>query len=741
MTAVDVTSDPNARSGEVWGGLTAMLVAVPSAIAFGLVIYSPLGAAHAASGALAGILGAIALGIIAPLLGGTPRLISGPCAPAAAVMAALAAQLASRDSPLPRVETTLLLLTLVAALAGALQVVFSAIGGGTLIKYIPYPVVAGYLGSVAVLIVVSQAPRVLGLSPGTGLGAGLMSPELWRGPSVVVGLVTIGLTMAAPTITRAVPPAILGLAGGITAYFGLGLLHPELLSLSGNALVIGPIGSAGDVRVRTIVDRWTAIARLESSDLRAIVIPALTLAVLLSIDTLKSCIAVDALTGSRHRSNPELRGQGIGNLASAIIGGIPGAGQMGATLVNITSGGKTRLSSVLEGVFAVLAFLLFGRVVAWVPIAALAGILIVVAYRMVDVDLFHLVRHRSTRLDFAVVAAVVATAVATDLFIAAGVGLGLAILLFLRQQIRESVVRRTTSGRESFSRKQRLPHEIAVLEQEGAHTTICELQGSLFFGTTDQLLSHLDADLKTKRFVILDLRRVQSVDFTAAHMLAQIQARLAKREAYLLLSTMPPDMPTRQDLQTYFDQIGLQTSAGNVRVFDELDDALEWTEEQLLAEASVASSAPEVALGLNEIDLLEGLDLETLGALAHCISERSVAPDEKVFAQGDVGDDLFLIRRGTVKIMLRLAGERHHHLAAFGRGDFFGDMAFLDRAARSADAIAATATDLYVLSRDRFEAVARDHPDAARKFSTRLARVLASRLRHTDAQLRALEDS
>ena len=731
-----------ARGGDVWGGLAAMLVAVPSSIAFGLVVYSPLGAAHAAAGALAGILGAIALGIVAPLLGGTPRLISAPCAPAAAVMAALAAELAGPDSPLERGmrgDTALLLLTLVTALAGALQIAFSAIGGGTLIKYIPYPVVAGYLSSVAVLIVVSQAPRLVGLPRGVALTTGLASPGLWQWPSVVVGAVTIALTLAAPKMTRAVPAAILGLVGGVAAYFGLAAVLPALRSLDGNTLVIGSIGSAADVRIDAIADRWAAISRLEVSHVRAIVIPALTLAVLLSIDTLKSCIAVDALTGSRHRSNPELRGQGFGNLASAILGGVPGAGQMGATLVNISSGGKSRLSSVLEGVFAAAAFLLLGRVVAWVPIAALAGVLTVVAYRMVDVDVLHLLRHRSTRLDFAVVAVVVVTAVAVDLFTAAGVGLGLAILLFLRQQIRESVVRRKTLGSHTFSRKQRLAEELAVLEKKGERTTICELQGSLFFGTTDQLFTKLETDLQTQRFVILDLRRVQSIDFTAAHMLVQMQTRLAKRDAYLFFSTLPPDMPTRQDLESYFDQIGLETSSGNVRVFDELDGALEWAEEQWLAEDR-AHRAAEAPLGLTDIDLVKGVDAETLEALTRCVTERSVAADQTIFAQGDVGDDVFLIRRGAVKIMLPLAGARRHHLTTFGRGDFFGDMAFLDHAARSADAVAATATDLYVLSRDRFESVAKDHPDAARKFMTRLAGVLAARLRHTDAQLRVLED-
>jgi len=133
---------------------------------------------------------------------------------------------------------------------------------------------------------------------------------------------------------------------------------------------------------------------------------------------------------------------------------------------------------------------------------------------------------------------------------------------------------------------------------------------------------------------------------------------------------------------------------------------------------------------------------DTLAALASCVEERSYAPGQKVFQHGDTGDEIFLIRRGTVRIVLPLAGGRQHHLVTFGRGDFFGDMAFIDHAAvRSADAVALTPTDLYVILRARFDKVAVEHPFVDKKVFWRLARALALRLRQTDAELRALEES
>jgi sulfate permease, SulP family len=731
--------------GEVWGGLAAMLVALPSAIAFGLVIFSPLGPERAAQGAIAGIVGAIVMGVLSPLFGGTPRLISAPCAPAAAVLAAFAAELAGRAGTNGRAaldpDMVIFLLILVALLAGGLQLLFGAAGGGRLIKYIPYPVVAGYLSGVGALIFLGQLPRLLGLSRGTGLAAGLVSPSLWHLEGLLVGLVTMAVMVFAPRLTRAVPAPILGLAGGIATYFGLGAAHPEMLSLAHNPLVIGPIGADGGWSLAGVAARWSSVGRLGLADVQLVFVPALTLAVLLSIDTLKTCIVVDAFTSSRHDSNRELVGQGLGNVAAALAGGVPGAGTMGATLVNISSGGRTRVSSVLEGLFAAGAFGLFGALVAWVPLAALAGILIVVAFRMVDRNVFHLLAQRSTILDFGVVAAVVVTAIAKSLIAAAGVGLTLAILLFLREQVRGNVVRRKAWGNRTFSRKRRLPEEAAVLEQEGDQTAICELQGSLFFGTTDRLFTELEDDLRTRKYVILDMGRVQSVDLTATHLLDQMEARLAERDGTLIFSHLPPNLPTGQDLHAYFDQVGLVRPSRRVRVFDELDDALEWTEDRLLEKAGLLHAGEEAPLALREIGLLKGIDEEALHALVSCTEERSLAPGQAVFRLGESGDEIFLIRRGDVRIVLPLAGGRHHHLATFGRGDFFGDMAFIVPAPRSADAVAAAPTELYAISRARFDEVASLHPLLDRKIFTRLACALAMRLRQADAELRALEES
>jgi SulP family sulfate permease len=710
-------------AGDVWGGLASTLVALPSSIAFGVAVYGVLGPEAAAQGAFAGLVGALALGLVAPIFGGTDRLISAPCAPAAAVMGALAAELLLRGPSDP--DHVLALMALVGLLAGALQILFGVVGGGTLIKYIPYPVVTGYLSGVGAVIFLKQLPVLLADPRG-----------------LVVGAVTIAGMLVGSRLVTLVPGAILGLAGGLVAYFGLALRWPDLLKLTDNPLVIGPLASGGTSAVRATLSRTALLANVGWADVGAILVPSLTLAALLSIDTLKTCVVVDALTRSRHDSNREMCGQGIANIVSALLGGLPGAGTSGATLVNIASGAQTRRSAVLEGVFVLVAAVALAPLVAWTPVAALAGILVVVAWRMFDWRSFRLLRQRSTVLDFAVVAVVIVVAVGVGLVTASGVGVALAIVLFVRDQVRGSVIHRKTYGNQIFSHQRRLPAEMTVLEQLGSQTVVCELQGNLFFGTTDQLLREIDEDLKTRSHVILDLRRVRTVDYTAVHLLEQIEDRLRERGAELAFSNVPRALPTGQDLRVYFDEVGLVRPTSHIRVFNQLSDALEWAEDELLAAAGFARGGEEEpALDLRAIAFLRDRKEETVRAFAECVEERSYAPGDAVFRQGDLGDEVFFVRRGVVRILLRLSGGGEHHVATVTRGDFFGDMAFLDRGARSADAVASTATDLYVLSRERLDELAARHPRLGLQFFTWLSHVLALRLRHADSEIRALEEA
>ncbi len=711
-----------------------MLIALPSAIAFGVSIYSPFGGSFLAHGALAGILGVTALGLLAPALGGTNRLITAPCAPAAAVLTAFVIEYLIIGNGL---ESALLMLSLLGLMAGIIQVLFGAVRLGTLIKYMPYPVVSGYLSGVGFYIIASQTPKFLGVTKNANFWESLVSLNLWHWEAVVVGLVTMAVMLRADKITKVIPAAILGLFAGMLSYFVLGLADRSLLTLTGNSLVVGPLGGAEGGLADAITGRWKSVNNLQLADLMGLMTPALTLAVLLSIDTLKTCVVLDALTSSRHDSNRELVGQGVANIASAVVGGIPGSGTMGATLINISSGAKSRLSSVIGVILALVAFLVLGGLIARVPIAALSGILIVIGFRMIDRNTLAFLKSRSTILDFAVIATVVIVSLTVSLIAASGVGVALAVALFIREQIGGKVVRSKTYGNETFSKHIRLQKEMEILKQRGNRMVIFELQGSLFFGTTDKLFTAIEEEIKRRTYVILDMRRVQTVDMTATHMLEQVKTRLAEGNGFLIFSQIPKHLPGEKDIQEYFDKVGLVRPESPVMEFSELDEAVEWVEDHILAEASV-EHAEEKRLKLHELELFRGRKEETLAVLESRMEKRSFKAGERIFAFGDSGDELFLIRKGEVRILIPLDEKQSHHIATFGRGAFFGEMSFLDGSVRSASAVAYTDSDLYVLSRKVFDDLAVEHKMAAINLLDGLARLLASRLRYANAEIHAL---
>ena len=714
-----------------------MLVALPSAIAFGVTIFSPLGADFGAKGALAGMLGVTALGLIAATFGGTQRLISAPCAPAAAVLSALTIQMTQQGSGVGAVVLTLFLVAFVSSLV---QISFGLLRIGELIKYMPFPVVSGYLSGVGLIIVLSQLPKWMALPKGMNWWQGLHAVELWQPASLLVGAATAAFMLLAPRLLKSVPAVIVGLFGGMATYWLLAFTAwPELRQLHDNPFIIGPLAVGGEGFFESLLDPFRSLSEFGFPSWTQIAFPAMTLAVLLSIDTLKTCVVLDAMTGSRHNSNKELIGQGLGNLASSLIGGAPGAGTMGATLVNKASGGTTYLSGVFQGVWSLLAILLLTSVIAWVPVAALAALLIVIGFKMIDWHSLQLLKAKDTMLDFAVILLVVVVANTVSLIAASGVGVGMAILLFLREQIHTSTIRRKSFGNQVFSSRVRGQRERDVLIETGSHTVMYELQGSLFFGTTDQLYTAIEPELSNAKFVVLDFLRVQSMDMTAGHMIERIRNMLSERHAKLVLTRVPERLPSGRDLRSYVDHIGL-LSDSTAKIFDELDEALEWIEDETLVLAGHAHVSKE-GIPLAKFEIFHGLSAQEIEALERCVQRHVYQEGDLVFSADATGHELMLISRGEVKVSLPLANGKTIHLTTFSRGQFFGEMSFLDGRAHSADVYATRETELLGIDRKAFATVAAGDPVMSISVMRAVALAIADRLRHANAELRDMRQS
>lgn len=721
---------------DFWGGTAAMLVALPAAIAFGVIIYASLGGHYVAYGAIAGILGTAAIGIIAPLIGGSNRLISAPSAPAAAVMSAFALEYISHGI---HPDTIFVMLMVIALLAGLLQIGFGIIRLGRLIKYMPFPVVSGYLSGIGLYIIASQTPIFLGMPQGSAYWQSLQSPALWQWQSMLVGAVTITAMITTKKKYTTIPAVIIALCIGIASYFMLGIMDSSLLILD-NPFIIGKLGGDGGINfIATLTGRFQELLKFSWDDITILFFPALTLAALLSIDTLKTCIILDSMSHTFHDSNKELIAQGAGNITSAFIGGMPGSGTMGPTMVNISSGATSSISALIEGLMAVVAFVLLGTFIAWIPVASLAGILIVIGFRMIDKNSVRLLKTRKTSLDFLIIAAVALTAISVSLIAAAGVGLILATALYITQQINTSVLYRHQDGTEVKGKLIRNRAEEEVLEEHGGEFSLYELHGSLFFGTASQLYSLLGKDLKEKKYIILDMKRVQTVDLTAAHILLQIKDILHDRNSYLILCRLPHKLPTGEDLEHYFNQVGLLKHLSPILLFDDLDDAVEWTENTIIKENMVDKKSEEL-LELRDFDLFRGRNEDTLEEIQALLENKSFKKGDLVYSKGDSKGELFLIRRGSVRLILPFKNQKSVHLSTLGQSSFFGEFSFLEGSCHYTNAIANTDTDLYMISREAFDQFSQHHKKASLHFMQSLATELADRLRLTRSELGAEVD-
>ncbi len=693
-------------AGDIWGGVAAMLVALPSAIAFGVAIVAPLGGSLGAQGAVAGILGATALGLVAPLVGDRTRLITSPCAPAAAVLSALAAGFAQGGMP---AEKALLLLGLIGLFAGLIQIALGLAGIGKLIKFIPFPVVSGYLSGVGLIIIGSQIPNFLGV-PGAGsLMDALAHPSLWVWQSAVVGSVVVAAMLWMPLVTKVVPATILALVCGVACYGVLGWFDPEMLVVQHNPLLVGPLTDGGANLTDTLGIRLPSADVFSWPTLVQVAVPALTLAVLLSIDTLKTCLVIDALTNTNHDSNRELIGQGVGNMASSLAGGIPGAGTMGASLINISSGGTTRRSGFMTGVASLMALVFLAPLIAWVPVAALAGILMVTGFRMIDRHSLAFFFTPATRLDFLVIVSVILVAIFGNLIAASGVGVALAILLFIREQTRSSVVRKRTEGSAIFARRHSSSDPSNWSDSRANDSVVFELQGSLFFGTASQLHAALEPETASRKYVILSMRRVQSLDVTATHVLEQIKDQLEKNDGYLVFCDIPKDLPSGLKMKRYLKDTGVVRPSNKAFAFRQLEDALKWVESRELPQHPELEPMATVSVDLSAMPQLAHANAHDMDALQALAQRRTVHAGKKVFKQSGGDDAIYLIRSGLVQVVVAAQRKSDFELAQVGPGDALCSNGFLQCESPVLEAIAVTDVDVYVIARAALDALAVEH--------------------------------
>ncbi len=595
--------------GDIFGGITAGIVALPLALAFGV---------QSGMGAIAGLYGAMMLGVFAAVFGGTATQISGPTGPMTVVSATVIATAIEMSGSL---QAGMGIIIAIFLLAGGFQILFGLLKIGKYIKYIPYPVLSGFMTGIGIIIILFQIYPFMGHKSAKGTIkilmqiSGPLSSLNWM--AIGLGGLTIAIIYLFPRITKLVPSALVALlAATLTAYFLkldvplIGDIPSGFPSLKiGGELMLDPsitwasighgipningyllnIPIMGEMQTRPSVVREFpldpfmigsiinqgisyssnlplnvplvppdiplvkagGLFSVDSSMTWMIIEFAATIAALGAIDSLLTSVIADNITKTKHNSHRELIGQGIGNVASGLIGGLPGAGATMRTIVNINAGGKTRLSGLTHGLLLFAILLGLGKFAAYIPMCVLAGILITVGIGIVDYHkgirhLFHV-----PRADAVILIIVMAITVFGNLIHAVGVGVVLACVFFMKRES-DLAERGTTVTPLGSSKEEELwEDEMSVYNEYKGKIYIKHMSGPMFFGFTSrfqELIKELDPDMKV---LIIRMKKVPYIDQSGVYVMEEAILGLRMKGVVVLMTgvqSQPLDMMKKIDI-------------------------------------------------------------------------------------------------------------------------------------------------------------------------------------------------
>lgn len=729
--------------GEVVGGTTAALLSMPVSMGYGVLALQALGDQYVPHAILAGLYAATLVPLAALALGNRGPTIYAPRSLLALLLGSVVLQTIAPAAAAGggwSVRQTLTVLFLVILLAGVFQALFGALGVGTLMKYIPAPVMAGFQNAVALLILVAQLGTLTGVPPG-------LSP-LQIGPylaavqplTLLIGLGTALVIWQTRKWSTRVPPVIAGLVAGTGAYYALAFLgYGATLGR-----VVGPMPQAVPAPIYltaflTLPDQPELLAVLPG-----LAVAAFSLAVVASLDTLLCAKTMDGVTGRKAAGSPELLRLGLANAVAAPFGSLLAGINLGSSMANHRGGGRGPLSAAVAAV-SILAFTLFaGPLIALLPRVVIAGTLVVVAIELVDRWSVRLLRELASRrtadwrmpaLDLVVVVLVATVTIALNLMAAVAVGVAIAVTSFLLRMSR-SVVRRSYRGDVIRSHRTRAPALMELLATEGRRIVVFELDGPLFFGTAEDLANRVEAILPGDALVvILDLRRVNDIDSTGARILAQVGDRIRREKKHLLVSHAGANPAVARVLRG----LGVHATVSAVAIFPDTDAALEHGE-NLVIQALRVEAAEGEELPVHRLPAFEGLTGEECAVAERLLLRHAYRPGEVIIKEGNQDRSLFLIAKGTASVKIDLAGaNRSKRLATFSPGTVFGEVALLDKQPRSATVTADEELVCYELSEEGFEALTRAHPRIAIHLLMNLGGELSRRLRRSTATVSQLE--
>lgn len=512
---------------DIFGGVTAAVVALPLALAFGVA---------SGAGATAGLYGAIILGFFASFFGGTNTQISGPTGPMTVVTATA---IAAFSNDLQAVMAVIFL-------AGIIQISFAFIKIGKWVKYIPYPVISGFMSGIGVIIIILQINPFLGVEGYSSVIHTLVelpnTLHFTNDSALIVAYITLIIMFLTPSfISKVIPPALIALVAVtyFTVYMGYDIR------------TIGVIPSS----LPTFIMPFD----FDILKLKTIITLAVTLALLGSIDTLLTSLVADSMTKTKHSPNKELIGQGIGNTICSFFGAIPGAGATMRTVINIKSGGTTKRSGMIHSATLLVIVLFLAPFAAKIPLAVLSGILIKVGFDILDYKFLSILKN-IPKNDILIMVTVFLLTIFIDLIMAVGVGITIASILAI-YNISQKTKIKTRRNKVSFD-----------IDLDNDKISVLVVDGALFFGTISILEKKIDR-LKVCDRLIIDCTKVQFMDISAIFMIDEIILKLKDKniEVSLVLKRIDMRKIKNLDVNKTFEEVSL---------FKDIDSAINSLQEE-----------------------------------------------------------------------------------------------------------------------------------------------------------------
>ena len=719
------------------GGVIAGFLAIPESMAYAVIIFSPFAIYQPEIlplGVAACVLAVVFANLIPSLIAGPRIMVSTPFSLASVMLAVVATQIISSVTPeggVPNINLALVLLFALVSMSGFFQILLGAFRLADVAKFIPLPVIAGLRNGAAILIIMSQMRPLFGLENDVPIS---INNILW--PTTFIGFLAFSIMFLSPRVSKKIPGPIIAIIIGTLAYYILANagFSEQLTELVGAVPVIMPVPHLLD-------DFFILVTSRETFDLLFQLLPtAFALAILNTLQTLVAIVTADSLAETRSKPSLALIGQGISNFLCGLFGAMSAAGGVGSTLANYTSGGRGVVSRLSVSLLALAILVLFGPFIGYLPKIVLAGCLIALALSMFDRVGFQLlwgalnrkVGFHDAAKDISIISSVMVILLAFGPLAAVAAGIIVALVNFIFSMTHNNV-RRELLGQTIRSHVQRNEKEDQLLTELGKKVIILELEGPLFFGTSDRLVTKLEKLSKDAfDFILMDLTRINEFDSTAVSLVCQARKVCAKNECKLLLCSVEHSSRVARFLST----TKLFSEFRSDEVYPSMQEGLASIEDQLL-DKEIGPRRYEKEVSFRDMSVLNSIAKEHLDLIEPEMQLIEYSAGDIIFRQEEHADALYFISRGQVAIQV-LSGEVHkNNLGVLCPGAVFGEMAILDGKPRAASIVALGKVTCLRLKIASLEKIAKTQPDTRNALMASLGVELSKQLRVANRALSA----